>query len=308
MSYPQRQVDALISTCHHKDVATFLVASKYILKHISAEKYYVIVPDIAVAMFSKISSRFIVISESSVIDHGLMATLRSSFPTSLPFGWYLQQYLKLEMCVKLQDIETILIWDADTIPVRNIQFFDDDDSWLPFITLSKDSDLSHPLAHTHYPYIQTILRLFPDHNLMAMPLSYISQHFLTTSADINQLRTVLECDSKAHWLVKLNHEALHSPTNHRFSEYELLGYFTTQVLGQSRPTVTRDWIRTGAAMFWNPLHFLISHKKKITELRQNTTQEYFVIEQRHYRYWNIFARRMAEYVTSFLAYLFHLAV
>ena len=54
----------------------------------------------------------------SGIDEELLSKVRC--------GWYYQQFLKMSFC-KMCDEEYYLSWDMDTVPIRNIELFEDND-------------------------------------------------------------------------------------------------------------------------------------------------------------------------------------
>lgn len=79
-------------------------------------------------------------------------------------GWYLQQFLKLSISTICQD-EYYLVWDADTIPMRKIDFFDKDGK--PYFNLKREY---------FYSYFRTITNLFGINKVTKE--SYISEHML----------------------------------------------------------------------------------------------------------------------------------
>lgn len=79
-------------------------------------------------------------------------------------GWYLQQFLKMSVCFCDKN-EFYLVWDADTIPLRHIDFFDDNGK--PFFTLKREHVES---------YFNTIKNLFNFEK--TTPESFVSEHML----------------------------------------------------------------------------------------------------------------------------------
>ena len=81
-------------------------------------------------------------------------------------GWYLQQFLKMSYSFICEDAY-YLIWDADTIPVREIQMFDEDG--VPFFDVKEEY---------HRPYFTTLNKIFNNRIKKSNPYSYISDHIV----------------------------------------------------------------------------------------------------------------------------------
>ncbi len=89
--------------------------------------------------------------------------------TSRRAGWYFQQFLKMAYSYICED-DYYLIWDSDTVPVKPIVFFDENDK--PY------------LGYRHYEkmddcYTATQLALLPDNELQkTVEKSFIAEHLL----------------------------------------------------------------------------------------------------------------------------------
>lgn len=62
-------------------------------------------------------------------------------------GWYLQQFIKLDIANRDQTLEHYVVWDSDTVPLREIKFFDD------------DKILYAASSEYHRPYFDTMKRI-----------------------------------------------------------------------------------------------------------------------------------------------------
>ena len=103
-------------------------------------------------------------------------------------GWYEQQFIKMEysrICKK----DYYLLWDSDTIPIRNINMFDNNK---PIFDMRKEH---------HSPYFNSLNRLI--HDLHFSKFSYISEHMLIKTEYMKNLLDIIENNTnlpgKKYW-------------------------------------------------------------------------------------------------------------
>jgi hypothetical protein len=149
------------------------------------------------------------------------------------YGWYIQQLIKLEYCFQARSEDRILIWDADTIPLRLPEVFSGDGAVFPYT----DSSI-------HYPYRDNIRRLLD----IEPPgeYSFVAQCFPIHGRWATALRAELEWKHKARWWKSII-DSIDFSENSGFSEYELLGSFVTQRFGGLVKPNPGKWERNG----WN---------------------------------------------------------
>ncbi|RKE49215.1 DUF6492 family protein [Sphingobacterium detergens] len=128
-------------------------------------------------------------------------------------GWYFQQFLKLEISKIIQS-DYYLIWDADTIPLKPIDFFN-----------KEDKVLIHKSEENHQPYFETL-----EHILglkKTVNYSFISEHFMVQTKLMQNM--LLEISKKAGdqaWpYYILENIATKDLALSGFSEYETYGNF-----------------------------------------------------------------------------------
>jgi hypothetical protein len=128
------------------------------------------------------------------------------FPRS--FGWYLQQFLKIEYC-RQSEAHHCLVWDADTVPLLPFEFLDADGRM--FLATAKEF---------HTPYFYTIEALFGTP--ASSKTSFISQHmFVDCSSMRSMCRLIEERNAVAHWTDALGRILEKHPDRaNLFSEYE----------------------------------------------------------------------------------------
>ena len=156
-------------------------------------------------------------------------------------GWYYQQVLKLTFMynfIKLNN-QKLLIWDADTIILKKIKFFDNEKS-LIYGTTSE-------FFKAYYATNKTILGEIPKYFV-----SSVCQFCAVTPYDLKNLLSKLSKfdPSKkdiAEWFTCIIFEAIiktHKEYNGSlFSEYELIGH--SKLLEDTKPQILISGIREG---------------------------------------------------------------
>ncbi len=170
------------------------------------------------------------------------------FPRS--FGWYLQQFLKIEYC-RQSAASCCLVWDADTVPLRGFEFLDATGR----IYLTKAEEF-------HKPYFHTFRELFG----ISAPSkqSFISQHMFAECAAMRSMCSSIEERHKVgHWTDALGAILEKHPDRaNLFSEYET--YANYMLLYEPGKVVTRNllWARGESNRSWAvPSHQLETARK-----------------------------------------------
>lgn len=158
------------------------------------------------------------------------------FPRS--FGWYLQQFLKIEYC-RQSSASHCLVWDADTVPLRAFEFLDPTGR----IYLTKAEEF-------HEPYFHTFSELFGVSAPSAQ--SFISQHMFVECAAMRSMCSLIaERHKVGHWTDALGAILEDHPDRaNLFSEYET--YANYMLLYEPGKVVTRDlhWTRGESNRTW----------------------------------------------------------
>ena len=119
-------VGRVVCVCHQEDIETWRGAAPRIVSHIRSRRYVLLVPDAEVQLFRSVSpSAFEVIAESTY-GRLFLDELVERMPGSLirRRGWYVQQLLKLCALEDLEPDDVGVIWDADTVPLKQLSFID----------------------------------------------------------------------------------------------------------------------------------------------------------------------------------------
>lgn len=133
-------------------------------------------------------------------------------------GWYFQQFLKMAYTYRCKD-EYYLVWDGDTIPVKNIALFDNEGH--PIMALKEEYNK---------PYFDTMEKLIGFGKIRKE--SFISEHMLIHTGYMKEL--IEEIEKKADLEGKTFYEKILSAvepemlSSSGFSEYETYGTYVTK--------------------------------------------------------------------------------
>jgi hypothetical protein len=251
MPYKPTLINKLISVCCLKDIEAWEITSRFMIQNILADEYQVIVPDNEMNEFIKRSPRqFQVIGESRYTKQ-FKTQLLKQLPENKKsqFGWYLQQFIKL-LAVKDSDPEAIvLIWDADTAPIKKLEFIN-----------SEGQLIYYKSTEHHLPYFETIQKLTGLEKIV--PFSFIAQCFPIRVLWLNEFCAELEKKFQLPWvdavLSQIDFDAMNS-----FSEYETLGTYISHHHANEVVYSDRPWWRLGNSLL-NHVAFL--SPKKAQEL------------------------------------------
>ena len=150
-------------------------------------------------------------------------------------GWYFQQLLKFQFAFCLTDDDYYLIWDADTVPLRPLEFFDAEGRML----LTKAEEF-------HVPYFQTYK------NILGRPatreFSFIAQHMVIQKSVLRGMLAEIEshCAGNESWAWKIMRN-LGGEGSNRFSEYETYGHYIKEKHPERVVFRELPWLRRGAS-------------------------------------------------------------
>jgi hypothetical protein len=230
-------LNKVICVCSKKDAGTFEVASTYICEFIRAKKYVVLVPQIDYDHFSALNlEKFIIISEDKYID--IADALRDRSLGSR-FGWYYQQFIKMSELDDGLDQDLNLIWDADTVPLKELSF-------------KKNGKIFFYQGNEyHAPYFDLIKKLIKEDK--TIETSFIAQCLPYRVGWFRMFKETLEADSRHPWYHQVI-DLINNTENSGFSEYETLGTYAAR---QFRTEIcisknVKAWYRFGNSLIGGP--------------------------------------------------------
>jgi hypothetical protein len=243
MSTRFNQAEFLITTCTIGDLETWETSSNYILKNLAADKYLVIVPDEHVETFESVTDfRFEVTPESTYIGNladRLIPLVREGGNQNSE-GWYIQQFVKMIAASKTQNSRYSVIWDADTIPLKPINFVSKTGRIILFAS-----------SERHEEYFSLINRLFSFPKIANH--SFISQCIAVRGFWLTALIKDIEKIENQNWvetvLTRINFSK-HSA----FSEFELIGNYVYNNFQDDFEVIKPRWRRDGNSLIGTPLN------------------------------------------------------
>lgn len=224
----------VVTACRVRDLPVLQIAVARLRQFIPFGGVNVLAPDRDCARIaSRLRGQVKVIPESNFVPGMTIEQVRGfqiqGFPQAA--GWYFQQLLKLQFaCVDPED-DYYLIWDADTVPLRPLRFFNPAGQML----LTKAEEY-------HPPYFATYRSLFGSEP--NREFSFIAQHMLVQKSVAREMMSRIEqhVPGTGNWASKLL-SALPSTGKNLFSEYETYGHYLKNYHPDRVVFVERPWQR-----------------------------------------------------------------
>lgn len=117
---------------------------------VAADQYRVYVPSKEVPFFVSITNPAIQVLPQESLGKNFSHRLRAAVVSrnnAERYGWYLQQFLKIEALATVQ-ADLMVVWDADCVPLRTLTLFDD-----------RNAPIYMRAEEHHEPYFSMISRL-----------------------------------------------------------------------------------------------------------------------------------------------------
>jgi FkbM family methyltransferase len=302
-----KEIKTLISVCSIKDLEVWKLASKFIVQNIKSKNYIVIVPDNEIKLFTKNTNKKFQVKPESLFVGKLKEILKKKLPNKNQdrLGWYLQQFIKFAAIKNATkgnlDDDIILIWDADTIPLKKMNFID-----------SNNKIIYYTGKENHKFYFNFIKKFLGLDKIVKF--SFIAQCFPIKVIWIKNFFKYLEGRHNKNW-----QEALISSINFDqrtgFSEYETLGTFISHNYNNSFVASKSPWLRSGNGLIGSvfnidkfPFSLIIKYYDFISfeasELSYRRFKNFFnkIISS---RFINIFIKRKKKEIENFLVYYFN---
>jgi hypothetical protein len=227
------KADLVVSVAELSCVEPWKLVGPQLIALVPASEYWLIVPDNQVQEFVQNSPAEFKVFPESVFMKDFAEEFSQCDGTALPErrGWYLQQLIKLEALSRARHLDRVVIWDADTIPLRKISFFDYQGNCQYFLG-----------SEYHLPYFENIDRLLGLEK--GYPDSFIAQNFPITGRQITEFFSFIEEKSKLKWWnAVIKSIDFDEPSG--FSEYESLGTFVCSLDATKITVQNGKWSRYG---------------------------------------------------------------
>lgn len=164
----------------------------YIKKNIEHSKIYIIGNKAVRDIFSDSIEDINFIDEDCMYNGMSFSTVRKLIEARYPkavrrTGWYFQQFLKLAFSYT-SETEYYLTWDSDTIPLHQIDFFNQEG--LPYLDC-------RPYVPEDEAYFDTIQNLWSDGTVKKSDYnSYITEHMIFSSTIVKKMLGEIEQNSQ----------------------------------------------------------------------------------------------------------------
>lgn len=232
--------DLVYSVCTSANIGVWSHTSKNLLNFVPSKNYLLIVPDSDFELFKSITDRMFKIVPESVFVPGLKEILKGKFtPLSIGrIGWYLQQFIKLSVLKKAREYENYVIWDADNVPLKKIDFFRSSGE-VEFFTG----------AEAHLPYFDLTQKLLGLGKIAKF--SFIAQCFPCKGVWAKNFFNFIESKfSESYQNTLLN--LIDFKEISGFSEYETLGSFIYHNYQKQIIVSGKKWVRNGSDLIGGP--------------------------------------------------------
>lgn len=227
----------IVTACRSADFPILPLSLDGLRRFVPFRKLYVITARRNIAKFEGAFGEGVTFFDEDVMIPGM--TLADVRELSLPgfpkgAGWYFQQLLKLAFCFHKQEDDYYLIWDADTIPLRPLEFFDSSGRML--FTIAEEE---------HAAYFDNYRRLLREEP--RREFSFISQHMIVQKSILHEMLARIESNfpGEDSWAWKIMRNLEGTSTN-LFSEYEMLGHFVRNNYPSRAAYRKLIWLREGA--------------------------------------------------------------
>jgi hypothetical protein len=233
----------VVTTCHQKDLPILRLVARHLPRQVPFKRLHVVTARRNFSRFANaLGTDVALIDEDAFIPDLTLARLRALPEPGFPqgAGWYFQQFLKFGFAFHETQDDHYLIWDADTVPVRPLEFFDEQGRLL--FTKAEEN---------HRPYFETyekLLRHDPGREF-----SFISQHMIVRKSLLREMLQTIEQNfpGPENWAWKIMRNLAGEGTN-RFSEYETLGHYVKNRHPEVAAFRESAWLREGSRGLFGP--------------------------------------------------------
>lgn len=204
---------------------SFLKKSHYYLRENLGAEHIFILTNGRMARFLpsviKNDQSFIVLDEDKLLDgltyQNLNSIIKLQGRKHTNTGWFFQQFLKMGFAQSNYcKNDYYMSWDADTVPIRKLAFFDDEDH--PYFTMKSEYNK---------PYFDTMEKLIGL--TKTNPSSYIAEHMMFNKNNMIELIRKIETNSDVDgnsWYEKvMNAIPPEIVSTNSFSEFETYGTY-----------------------------------------------------------------------------------
>ncbi len=237
-----KQVKRVVSVCEARDIRVWKVAAEKIILHVPAESYQLVCPNSQVTQFREATHpEWEVVGEDGYTVDCTVAMIRERVTGAnvQRVHWLFQQFVKINAIARsgLDNNDVVVIWDADTIPLRDIHFVEAGTGRL----------MCYHGTERHLPYFQTMESLLGFGRVTEV--SFIAQCLPLKVGWLRDLLAEIEHRAGQPYAEAVL-SCLPGLSGAEFSEYEMIGTWMFRQHPQSVIFKKRNhWIREGSSFF-----------------------------------------------------------
>lgn len=228
----------VVTICSKNHADVWKLTSSLLPIFVKANSYTVYVPQTEISFFKSITNSCIEVRSQQALGIEFNQTLKERIASSTNtkrLGWYLQQFYKIE-ALRRSNSEIVAIWDADCVPVKEIEMIDELDN-VVYVESSREY---------HADYFHNIERLLGMKRIQE--LSFVIPGFPMRNIWLKEFILFIEQRHRTYW-----YEAVMNTTNFDlqsgFSETETLGTWVANSYPGKWKSRSGSWERFGQSRF-----------------------------------------------------------
>ena len=185
-----KQIFEVLLPVAPKDIPNLHLCVKRIVDNICPQKIVVVASKQFKDQISQLD-KVVFFDEDQLIQHLTLDSLKQIMVkikgTETRSNWYFQQFLKMAYAYQCST-DYYLVWDSDTIPLRNIQFWKNIEG--------EEKCLFSEHHHSHQPCIDTLYKLFNGKVKRLFNKSFIVEHMMINQKIMRELIHDIEMNDK----------------------------------------------------------------------------------------------------------------
>lgn len=258
------------------------MAIRNLNKFADIHSIYLISNSTGLSSLGDVANNIKLVHEDEVIPTMTLEDLKKMKIEGFPkrAGWYYQQLLKWGAAYFENITEQYLVWEADTILLKPMNFFDNQDRMI-FIT---DSDY-------HAPYFQTYKHFFQED--ANYEFSLIAQHIIIDKNILNEMLMVIDnrFEGTENWAWKIM-KNLTTESNSKMADYETYGYYVKNHHPGKVVFSQVPWTRWGSSL-------TSAHPSELDLISLSKNYHYAAFET-----WDSKQKRLRNLIRNLYYYLF----
>ena len=236
----------IISMCHKAHADVWRLTSELLPDYLKADEFVVYVPGDEVAFFEEITDPKIQVLSQETLGiayrNRLWNTINAA-GNATRFGWYLQQFYKIEaLSNHSASADILVIWDADCVPLREIPLVN---KLMQILYMNASTEL-------HKPYFDNIDRLLGLKRVQSQ--TFVIPAFPIRNLWITEFVDFIEAKHGCLWadaIINTTDFSLQSG----FSETETLGTWVANSYPTAWAPIPGKWERLGQSQFGHVTKF-----------------------------------------------------